>query len=48
MNEILNTPYSVETIVGLSFYILRQLDLRRIKKGKKPIFSIIDLIKFNK
>lgn len=48
MNEILDTPYTIETIIGFSFYILRQLDLKRIKKGKKPIFSIIDLIKFNK
>jgi hypothetical protein len=48
MKEIINTPYTIETIVGIGFYLLRQIDLRRIKKGKKPIFSIIDLIKLNK
>lgn len=37
---------TIETVVGVAVYVLRQIDLKRIKSGKKPLFNFLDLIKF--
>jgi hypothetical protein len=29
-------------------YVLKQIDLNRIRKGKRPLFNFIDLIKINR
>lgn len=50
--EILNFTIKTPDLIIYSFtlgaYILKQIDLNRIKKGKQPLFNWLDLIKINK
>ena len=47
MNQILNEHNAELTgcAVALVSYVLRQIDLKRIKNGKKPLFGWLDIIK---
>ena len=47
MNQILNEHNAELTgcAVALVSYVLRQIDLKRIKQGKKPFFEWFDVIK---
>lgn len=36
---------TISCIIAVAGYILRQIDLKRIKKGKEPIFKVFDLVR---
>ena len=47
MKEILehNTTEVTGCVIAVVGYVLRQIDLKRIKLGKKPLFAWFDVIK---
>jgi len=40
-----NTNEVIAAILVLAGYVIKQIDLTRIKRGKKPLFAFLDVVK---
>lgn len=40
-----NTNEVIAAVLVIAGYVIKQIDLTRIKRGKKPLFSFLDVVK---
>lgn len=40
-----NSNEVIAAVLLLAGYVIKQIDLTRIRRGKKPLFSFLDIVK---